>query len=80
MNKILTTKQVANIIKLHPESVRRLLQLGVLRGFKMGSYTKQKHWRIKQADLETFVGGDTVQAGTGLMHTEPSKKSVRNGV
>jgi excisionase family DNA binding protein len=53
MNGLLTAKEAANRLKVHPNTVYLYLEQGKLRGFKVIG----KRWRIKEADLEAFING-----------------------
>jgi len=48
----LTVQDVADRIKLHPETVRRMLKRGDLPGRFLG---RRPGWRISEADLEVFM-------------------------
>ena len=50
-NKILTTKEVSEILNLHPETVKGLIRKGDLPAFKPGGH----EWRIKAIDLEEWM-------------------------
>ena len=53
---IYTVDQVADILELHPKTVRRFIQEGKLKARKVG-----KQWRIQKSDLKTLIGDE--QAG-----------------
>lgn len=46
MEMLLTVEQVAQRLQLHPETIRRQLLSGVLRGVKRG-----RQWRIPESAL-----------------------------
>jgi excisionase family DNA binding protein len=48
--ELLTVKEVAQVLRLSEEAVRRLLRSKQLRG-----YTVQNSWRIRQEDVEEFL-------------------------
>lgn len=48
---LLTVKQVAEFLKIEPESVYRLCSRGVLRSVKIGERTR----RIRRDDLDAFI-------------------------
>jgi excisionase family DNA binding protein len=53
----LTPEEAAEILKLHPETVRRMLNDGRLPGAKLGG-----SWRIRQSDLDAiFNAGKEVK-------------------
>ena len=53
MPKAYTVEEVAQILKVHPRTVYRMLDRGELKGFKVGTV-----WRISQPTLEAFMGGE----------------------
>lgn len=58
--EVLTLDEAAAFLRLHRETVRRLLQRGVLPGVKVGGT-----WRIHRRDLEEYLrrGGRTKVEG-----------------
>lgn len=68
MNGVLTTRQVAGKLRVVPEIVRRILQRGILKGFKTRPYG---HWRVKEEELAKYIERQT---GTGSGHTESTEK------
>jgi len=49
MDKLLTIKEVAKILRVSERSVNRYIESGRLRASRIGQ------WRIKQSDLEGFL-------------------------
>ena len=49
MDKLLTIKEVAEILRVSERSVNRYIESGRLRASRIGQ------WRIKQSDLEKFL-------------------------
>ena len=49
--QLLTTEEAASRLSLHPETVRRLLRDGDLRGVRMGS----RAWRIEEGELDAYI-------------------------
>jgi excisionase family DNA binding protein len=47
---VLTCEEAATYLRLHPRTVGRMLQEGRFPGVKVG-----RQWRIRRADLETFL-------------------------
>ncbi len=47
-----TVEQVAEIIQVHPETVRRWLREGRLKGFALGG---KSGWRIRERDIDAFI-------------------------
>ena len=50
MDKLLTIKEVAKILRVSERSVNRYIESGRLRASRIGQ------WRIKESDLEKFYG------------------------
>jgi len=50
----LTSEQVAEALQVDVETVRRYLRAGKLRGRKLSP----KCWRISEASLRAFIGGE----------------------
>ena len=50
LEKIYTVEEVAQIINIHPHTVRIWLKSGKLKGIKAGSV-----WRIKESQLQNFL-------------------------
>ena len=57
MTKYLSTKQVAERLGVHLNTVWRYILSGKLKAHKMGGDESGRHWRIKEGDLETFING-----------------------
>jgi excisionase family DNA binding protein len=49
MDKLLTIKEVAKILRVSERSVNRYIEAGRLRASRIGQ------WRIKESDLEKFL-------------------------
>ena len=49
MDKLLTIKEVAKILRVSERSVNRYIESGRLRASRIGQ------WRIKESDLEKFL-------------------------
>jgi excisionase family DNA binding protein len=47
---VLTVQEAANILRIHFNTVKRLLNLGKLPGRKVG-----RQWRIDRDDLKQFI-------------------------
>ena len=56
--KILTTHQVAEQLGVSLTTVYSYIYEDKLKAYKMGGYSKRRHWRIKESDLELFINGD----------------------
>ncbi len=50
-----TVAQVAETLRVHPETVRRWLKSGQLEGRNFGGKTG---WRIRESDLEAFLNDE----------------------
>ena len=65
----MTLKEVAQILHINPEVLRRWLRNGKLPGFKVGS-----DWRVRQEDLNQFLSGTSEkisEAATPLTVEKP---------
>jgi len=51
MERLLTPKQVADLLQVKTMTVMTYLRNGEIRGVKIG-----RLWRVRTADLEAFVG------------------------
>jgi excisionase family DNA binding protein len=60
--KLLTVDAVARQLTLHPETVRRWLRDGRLRGIRLGE--RRAGWRISQADLDAFLSSRSTRKGS----------------
>ena len=64
MNKVFNTKQVAEVLGVHLNTVWKFLASGELKGHKLGGNDKSKrHWRIWEKDLEAFINGAELEHG-----------------
>lgn len=55
----LTVDEVAVRVSLHPDTVRRLLREGRITGHRI---SRRAGWRVRPADLDRFIIGDTGEA------------------
>jgi len=70
LDKLLTTKDVAEKLKVHINTVWVYILSGKLKASKLGGNGETKRlWRIKETDLESFING---QSGK-LNHTGSDK-------
>jgi excisionase family DNA binding protein len=51
-DELLTTPEVARLLRVTPETVRRLGRSGRLRGFVLSD---KAGWRFRRADVQAFV-------------------------
>ena len=56
---MLTVQQAAEILQCVPETVKRALRSGRLKGCKLGD-TANCAWRIERGELLRFAKGETV--------------------
>lgn len=49
-DELFTVEEVAQKLKLHPDTVKRLLRTKELTGYKI-----LREWRVKQSDLDKFL-------------------------
>lgn len=58
MDTILNTKQIAERLGIHINTIYGYLTSGKLEGYKLGDNSNSKrHWRIREKDLEAFIDG-----------------------
>ncbi len=50
MDKLYTVREVASILTVDEETVRRYLNSGLIEGIKLNRY-----WRVSQKELERFL-------------------------
>ncbi len=50
MEKLLTTEEVAKILRIHPTTIRNYIRAGKLKASKVG-----KAFRITEKDIEQFL-------------------------
>lgn len=50
--KFYTVKEVAEMLSVHPETIRRHLLSGKLKGYKVG-----KDWRVEETAIREFLTG-----------------------
>ena len=55
-DELLTVPEVATLLKLNEQTVRRWLRTGRLRGVSLGS--RQAGWRVRRSDVDEFLGID----------------------
>ncbi len=58
-DRLLTVQEVADRLRLKPETIRRWLRSGKLRGISLGS--DHAGWRVREGDLERLLGGGDEQ-------------------
>lgn len=50
LDSVVTVKELAEFLKINPMTVKRALQSGKLKGFKIGN-----EWRIYREDIEEWL-------------------------
>lgn len=72
---LLSVEQVAEMLGMHPRTVRRLLREGKLTGTKVGG-----EWRITADSLKRHLTPESVQqAATDLLEAGPAGSLLRTG-
>jgi len=56
MGRMLKVNQVAERVNAHPETVRRWLREGTLRGVLIGGTTRG-NWRVDEDEVERYLHG-----------------------
>lgn len=51
----LTPTEAAEILKLKPDTVIRLIRAGKIRGFAVGGGTQRRRWLMKRSDVEAYI-------------------------
>ena len=60
MPKVLTLAEAAKTLQLAPDTVRKLLNEGRLKGVRTGHYSGK--WRVSETAIEAFVNGEMADA------------------
>lgn len=56
----LTVAQVADVVQVHPETVREWLRTGKLPGTLL---SRRAGWRVRERDVQRFLAGELGNAG-----------------
>jgi excisionase family DNA binding protein len=79
MDTVLTVEQVAEILNLHPKTVRTHIREGRLAAVRTG-----RQWRIRQADLEAFIEGKDTRGkkdeGFSVRSADPASPAAKVSV
>jgi excisionase family DNA binding protein len=51
----LTVEQIAERLQMHPDTIRRFLREGRLRGYRL---TRRAGWRVRASEVDRFVTGE----------------------
>jgi transcriptional repressor of dcmA and dcmR len=51
-SRMLTVNEVADLLHVHPNTIRRWSKIGVLKAYRIG---KRRDFRFSMADIETFL-------------------------
>ena len=51
--ELMTVEEVAALLRLDPQTVRKWLREGKLPGFRLGS--KQAGWRVRRSEVEQYL-------------------------
>jgi excisionase family DNA binding protein len=54
-DELLTVPEVATMLRLNEQTVRKWLRQGTIPGISMGS--RQAGWRVRRSDVERFLEG-----------------------
>ncbi len=61
--RLYTVTEVAALLRLNAQTVRRWLRTGRLKGISMGS--DQAGWRVRQSELDAYLARGTVRDEQG---------------
>lgn len=56
MPRVLTVPEVAKELRLSPDTVKKLLNEGRLKGVRTGHYSGK--WRVSETAIEAFLNGE----------------------
>ena len=56
----LTVAEVADVVQVHPETVREWLRTGKLRGTLL---SRRAGWRVREGDVQRFLAGELGDVG-----------------
>ena len=51
-SRMLTVNEVADLLHVHPNTIRRWSKIGVLKAYRIG---KRRDFRFSMADIKTFL-------------------------
>ncbi len=51
--EVLTLEEVAELLRVHTQTAKKLLETGELRGRKVG-----RQWRVTRAEVERYLAGE----------------------
>lgn len=72
--RFMTSSEVAELLKMHPQVINRKLQAGELQGYKLG-----KEWRISEAQLITFLESHSNQRPKPTKESKTLENFFENG-
>lgn len=72
---LLTTDEVANLLRLQPDTVRKLAASGDLRAAKIG-----REWRYEPDDVDLFVAGKANRSRRKRRRSTAARAAVRTAV
>ena len=73
LEKLFNTREVAEILGVHINTVWTYILSGKLKASKLGGNHKpnpHKQWRVKESDLNAFINGQSAEP----RHTEPQNE------
>ena len=54
LDDTMTVEEVGDALGLCPETVKRMLRRGIIKGFKIGIY-RNSEWKVMEEDLNTYI-------------------------
>ena len=69
--RLLTVKQVAELLQLNPQTIKRWIAKGRLHGIWLG--TDRAGWRIRQSEVQALIEGGQQTQQLRLPEQRPKK-------
>lgn len=60
-DRLLTVRQVAELLQVHPVTVQRWLRAGRLRGIRLPA--DKLGWRVRRSELDRFIAAGEAAGG-----------------
>jgi len=70
--EILTAAEVADLLRIHPSTVYKLLRQGELPAFKVGS-----NWRFLRTSIDEWLTSQSMKASEGQLYAEETVQTAK---